>query len=131
MGSRKRVEPRDLDGQTLLVTEVGCAYRKKLDQLLSRMNIRPTNIIEFSSVEAIKECVSLDMGLALLPEVAVAERLTGRRISAVRWAGPEMDIATHVVWHKDKWISPAAAAFLALLQDVLCLPPSRLSRLRP
>ena len=131
LGSRKRVEPRDLDGQTLLVTEVGCAYRKKLDQLLSRMNIRPTNIIEFSSVEAIKECVSLDMGLALLPEVAVAERLTGRRISAVRWAGPEMDIATHVVWHKDKWISPAAAAFLALLQDVLCLPPSRLSRLRP
>ena len=69
------MQPQDLSGQTLLVTEAGCAYRKKLDQLLAGMNIRPMNTIEFSSVEAIKECVSLGMGVALLPQIVVAEQL--------------------------------------------------------
>lgn len=122
LAAKKRVQPSDLSGQTLLMTEVGCAYRKKLDQLFSQMNIRPTNAIEFSSVEAIKECVSLGMGLALLPEVVVAEQLARKRVRALRWVGSEMDIATHIVWHKDKWISPALGAFIAVLQELMCDP---------
>jgi DNA-binding transcriptional LysR family regulator len=128
LATKKRVRPQDLSGQTLLVTEAGCPYRKKLDQLLARMNVRPTNTIEFSSVEAIKECVSLGMGVALLPEIVVAEQLVRKRLMALRWVGPEIDIATHVVWHKDKWISPALGAFIALLQSMMCAPSGRTGR---
>jgi DNA-binding transcriptional LysR family regulator len=92
------------------------------------MNVRPTNTIEFSSVEAIKECVSLGMGVALLPEIVVAEQLVRKRLMALRWVGPEIDIATHVVWHKDKWISPALGAFIALLQSMMCAPSGRTGR---
>ena len=120
LATKQRVRPQDLGGRTLLVTEAGCAYRKKLDQLLSGMNIRPTNTIEFSSVEAIKECVSLGMGVALLPEIVVAEELVRKQLKALRWVGPETEIATHVVWHKDKWISPALGAFIAVLQSMIC-----------
>jgi DNA-binding transcriptional LysR family regulator len=28
-----------------------------------------------------------------------------------------MDIATHIVWHKDKWLSPGMLAFLELLKE--------------
>jgi hypothetical protein len=30
-----------------------------------------------------------------------------------------MSIATHIVWHKDKWISPGMQAFLDLLIEGL------------
>jgi hypothetical protein len=30
-----------------------------------------------------------------------------------------MDISTHILWHKDKWISPAMAAFMELVQEKL------------
>src|SRR5882724_11204356 len=105
--------------QTMLLTEAGCSYRKKLDETLALMNICPGNVIEFSSVEAIKECASLGMGLALLPEIVVAEQLARKRLVPLRWAGPELDIATHVVWHKDKWISPALEAFISVLREMM------------
>jgi len=130
LAKKKRVQPEDLSGQTLLVTEAGCTYRKKLEQLLARMNVRPANTIEFSSVEAIKECVSLGMGVAFLPEIVVAEQLARRRLMALRWAGPEIEIATHVVWHKDKWISPALGAFIAMLQSMICEPSGRTGRVK-
>jgi DNA-binding transcriptional LysR family regulator len=122
LATKKRVQPQDLNGQTLLVTEAGCAYRTKLEQLLARMNVRPANTIEFSSIEAIKECASLGMGVALLPEIVVAKQLARKRLRALRWAGPEIEMPTHVVWHKDKWISPALSAFIAVLQSLLCAP---------
>ena len=119
LSAAKKVQPQDLSGQTLLLTEAGCAYRKKLDQLLSLMNIRPGNVTEFSSVEAIKQCVTLGMGIALLPEIVVARELARKQIVSFPWVGPNLDIATHVVWHKDKWISPAQQAFVSLLQEML------------
>ena len=75
LAAKKRVTPHDLTGQTLLLTEAGCSYRKKLDRVLSIMSVRPESITEFSSVEAIKECVSLGIGLGLLPEIVVAREL--------------------------------------------------------
>jgi DNA-binding transcriptional LysR family regulator len=122
--AKKRVVPHDLTGQTLLLTEAGCNYRKKLDQLLSVMSIRPESVTEFSSVEAIKECVSLGMGLSLLPEIVVARELALKQIVGLPWAGAEMDMATHVVWHRDKWISPALGAFISLLEQMLKEPAS-------
>ena len=82
-------------------------------------NIRPGNVTEFSSVEAIKQCVIAGMGLALLPAIVVARELRQHQIKSLHWAGPPLDIATHVVWHKDKWVSPAMAAFQELLQEKL------------
>lgn len=128
LAAKKRVQPQDLNGQTLIMTEAGCAYRKKLDELLARMNVRPANSIQVSSVEAIKECVSLDMGVALLPEIVVAEQLVRKRFTALRWSGPEIDIATHAVWHRDKWISPALGAFIAMLQSMTGAPSGRTGR---
>jgi DNA-binding transcriptional LysR family regulator len=117
--AKKRVLPEDLACQTMLLTEAGCSYRKKLDEILALMNICPGNVIEFSSVEAIKECASLGMGLALLPEIVVAEQLARKQLVPLRWTGPELDIATHVVWHKDKWISPALEAFISVLREMM------------
>jgi DNA-binding transcriptional LysR family regulator len=115
----RTVKPADLAGQLLLLTEAGCSYREKFDQALALQNIRPGNITEFSSVEAIKQCVIAGMGLALLPAIVVAREVRQHQIKALHWAGPSLDIATQVLWHKDKWVSPAMAAFLEIMQEKL------------
>jgi DNA-binding transcriptional LysR family regulator len=111
------VKPADLAGQTLLLTEHGCGYRAKLDRVLTMQNIRPCHVTEFASVEAIKQCVAAAMGLALLPAIAVARELRQHHFKALHWAGPSFDIPTHILWHKDKWISPAMSAFRDLVKD--------------
>lgn len=116
LAKRPTVKPADLAGQNLLLTEAGCGYRAKLDKLLALQNIRPGHITEFSSVEAIKQCVSAGMGLALLPAIVIARELSQNQFKTLRWAGPSLDIGTWVLWHKDKWISPAMNAFLDLIK---------------
>jgi DNA-binding transcriptional LysR family regulator len=119
LANAKKVYPKDLVDQTLLLTETGCGYRKKLDIQLASANIRPQHITEFSSVEAIKQCVHAGMGLGLLPEVVIACELKKRQFTVLNWNGAKMSIATHIVWHKDKWMSPGMQAFLDVVKAKL------------
>jgi DNA-binding transcriptional LysR family regulator len=117
LAEKQTVEPADLGGQVLLLTEAGCGYRKKLDEMLAAHKVRSGNVTEFSSVEAIKQCATAGMGIGLLPEIVVAAELNRKQLKSLRWVGPNMDIATHIVWHKDKWLSPGMLAFLELLKE--------------
>jgi DNA-binding transcriptional LysR family regulator len=112
----KTVHPKDLSDQNLLLTEAGCGYRKKLDTQLALANIRPQHITEFSSVEAIKQCVTAGMGVGLLPRIVIACELKKKQFSLLNWQGAKMTIATHIVWHKDKWMSPGMQAFLDVMK---------------
>ena len=119
LAMQRTVKPADLAGQTLLLTEFGCGYRAKLDRVLAMQNIRPGNVTEFASVEAIKQCVAAGMGIALLPAITVAREIRQHHFKALHWAGPSLDIPTHILWHKDKWISPAMSAFRDLVKETL------------
>ncbi len=116
LAAQRVVRPTDLAGQTLLLTEAGCGYRAKLDRVLAMQNIRTGNVTEFASVEAIKQCVAAGMGIALLPAITVAREIKQHHFKALHWVGPTLDISTHMLWHKDKWISPAMAAFRDLVK---------------
>jgi len=86
---------------------------------LASHKVRAGNITEFSSVEAIKQCATAGMGIGLLPEIVVAAELQRKQLKSLAWVGPDLEIATHIVWHKDKWLSPGMMAFLELLQEKL------------
>jgi len=118
LARQRTVKPADLAGQTLLLTEAGCGYRAKFDRTLALHNIRPGHVTEFSSVEAIKQCVAAGMGLALLPAIVVTREVRQQQVKVLHWAGPSLDIASHILWHKDKWISPAMAAFRDLVKGM-------------
>ena len=118
LANAKKIYAKDLVDQTLLLTESGCGYRKKLDMQLAAANVRPQHVTEFSSVEAIKQCVQAGMGIGLLPEIVIACELKKKQFRVMNWHA-KMNIATHIVWHKDKWISPGMQAFLDVLKERL------------
>jgi DNA-binding transcriptional LysR family regulator len=123
----KKVSPKDLVDQTLLLTEASCGYRKKLDQQLAYAGVKPQHITEFSSVEAIKQCVTAGLGVGFLPEVVIASELKKKQFALLNWQGGKMTIATHVLWHKDRWVSGGMKAFLDVLKTrIQPAPPPRL-----
>jgi len=73
----------------------------------------------------------MGMGMGLLPEVVIAGEIARKRVVALPWAGPDMAITTYVVWHKDKWISPAMSAFVSLLEKRIRAKAHAPSRSRP
>jgi len=117
--SRARIGPKDLAGQTFLLTDPGCAYRTKLEHALAKANVEPEAIMEFSSVETIKQCAALGMGIACLPGIVVEQEIAAKKLAVFPWNGSSLTMKTIVAWHKDKWISPAMNAFLSLLREQL------------
>lgn len=111
------VKPSDLSGSNLLLTEKGCAYRSKFDRILANQKVRSGHITEFSSIEAIKQCVAAGMGIGLLPAIAVMRELRQGHCIAIRWTGPSLDVATHLSWHGKKWAPPAMNAFRKIVLE--------------
>lgn len=116
LAGRRTVRPSDLAGLPLLLTEAGCGYRLCLERALALADVRPGHITEFSSIEAMKQCVRVGMGIALLPAMVIARELRQGHFKTLRWAGPSLDVRTTLVWHRDKWLSPAMQAFIDLVQ---------------
>lgn len=119
LAARRGVQAKDLKNETFLLTERGCAYRCKLERALAAAGVVPRSVLEFDNVEAIKQCVALKMGVALLPEVTLGVELARGSLKALRWVGPDLAMSTQVAWHKGKWISPAMSAFLGVVRAEL------------
>src|SRR5262245_6607481 len=119
LAPRSSVRPADLIGESMLLTEAGCAYRDLFERALAAAGVAPRDTMEFGSVEAIKQCVIAGMGLAVLPAVAVARELTLGQLVALRWAESPLEVVTQMVWHAERWQSPALRAFLELARETL------------
>lgn len=113
------VKPEHLENQTVLLTENGCHYRRKFEDILIDEGIQLAGKLELGNVEAIKRCVMVGMGIAALPEVAVEEEVSQGRMAILPWTGCDFDIVTQLAWHKDKWMSPALLSFIEVCKETI------------
>lgn len=116
---RERIYPKDIENEPLILTELGCSYRAVFENILRSYNIKPNVVLETGSVQAIKQFTMSGLGITLLPKVAVEEELTQGKLVALHWHGPDFGIISQVLYHKDKWLSPAMKAFLELSKEML------------
>lgn len=118
------VRPTDLEDEPLLLTERGCNYRALFERRLVEAGVVPSTDYEFDSVEAIKQCVMANVGIAVLPQIDVQRELDNGSLVALPWDQPDFRVLTLVMRHAEKWVSPAMAAFLDLTREILLAPAS-------
>ncbi|GHO69509.1 LysR family transcriptional regulator [Ktedonobacter sp. SOSP1-52] len=112
------IQPEDLETETLLLTEMCCSYRTVFEQQLAAEGCVPKMLLEFGSIEAIKQFAMLGMGIAVLPAVSVNAELAQSKLVILPWER-DFRIITQMAWHKDKWLSPAFQAFISTAREVL------------
>ncbi|MCX8132228.1 MAG: LysR family transcriptional regulator [Clostridia bacterium] len=112
------VYPKDLNNQSFILTEAGCGYRALFENMLTRYSIRPHSIIETGNVQAIKQLAISGLGITLLPLVAVEEECFQQRLVKLNWKGPDFEILTQVLYHRNKWISAPLKAFIELIHEI-------------
>lgn len=111
---KARIVPADLERETLLNTEPGCSYRGQFEQCLQNQGVVLANNLEFWNIEAIKKCVMCDIGISFLPMITVKEELEENRMALLNWDDSSINVATQLVYHKAKWMSPALTEFLRI-----------------
>jgi len=109
------LELRNLTGQTLLLPEGYCGYPMDLKRLLEKEQVRANMILEFGSLESIKQCVKNDLGVSLLPKIVVEEELKRGELVSLNWNGINIPIQAQMVFHRDKWLSPPLVALENLI----------------
>lgn len=114
LAQQKKIKPQDFSGECLILTSPGCGYRPLILSIFKNYNVKPGSIMEFSSVGAIKECTICGLGAAILPKIAVKDELERGKLVELDWDGPLLDVKTQLIYHHEKWITPALRAFLEL-----------------
>lgn len=117
LASKSEIYLKDIEQETLLLTETGCSYRTLLENSCHSAKVYPINKFEFDSIEAIKQCVIAGIGIAALPTMVVEQDIKQGRIVELKWENNIPPIFTHIAWHKDKWMSPPLAGFIELTQQ--------------
>ncbi len=118
LARRSIVEPADLEGETLLLVEAGYSYTGLFQQTLATASVT-THMLNFSSIEAIKQCVMAGMGVGFLPVITVEAELARGRLVRLPWSAGDYGLTTLLAWHHDKWISPALRAFIDVSRAIL------------
>jgi LysR family transcriptional regulator, cell division regulator len=98
-----------------IVFRVGCSYRKRLDNVLSKAGILVAQPLEFGSIEAIPGCVAAGVGITLLPKGVVAAAWRDGRV-AVHQLEPEFaEVQTVFIRRADAYVSSALSTFLHIV----------------
>jgi DNA-binding transcriptional LysR family regulator len=108
-----------LDGQPLLLPEGETGYPMELKELLRQHGIATTTILEFGSLDAIKQCAKNGLGISLLPEIAVKDELARGELVTFSVAEVSIPLQAQMLFHKDKWLSPQLAALEAFISEKL------------
>ena len=110
-----KFELANLAEQTILMPEGYSGYPMDLKKLLEKEQIKISNILEFGSIETIKQCVKSGLGVSLLPEIAVEEEINRGELVKLNWLKPCIPIKGLVVYHREKWLSPQLVALNNLI----------------
>ncbi len=119
LATRRRVSAQELAAEQLLLTEPACTYRAVFERTLAAQGARPGRTLELTSVEAIKQCAHARMGVAVLPEMVMADDLRAGSLVSLRWQTTDLKMYTQLVRRRDKWFSPAMRAFWETAVEVL------------
>ncbi len=112
----KRSMPLDrLAGETFLIRERGSGTRGTMERLFAQSGFVPTETIEISSNETIKQAVMAGMGVSFLSLHTMGLEIDTGRIVVLRVRETPLVRQWNIVHRKDKRLSPAAAEFKAFL----------------
>lgn len=103
--------------ETMLLTEKGCSYRTQLENKLQLEGFYPRQIIEFVSIEAIKQCVMATLGISLLPRMVVEKELNNGSLIELHMPLELNQIYTELAWHKDKNIPSYLDDFIQIVRN--------------
>ena len=113
----KKITAYELENQSFILTEAESGYSMELKKLLQSLNIKVNTIMEFSSLEAIKQCVKNGLGITLLPSIAVDKEIQRGELVRLSVEIDPIPIHAKMIYHREKWMS----APLVSLKDIVLL----------
>lgn len=117
IAKKKNVSPEELFSFGFAVTEkIGFCYNR-LTHLAAEYGQSLKEIIEIDSTSVISELVAKGLGIALLPEYCVKDKLEKGLLIKIDANIDKQIYYSQILCHKNRWISPFIKAFVQTLEE--------------
>jgi len=114
---KKTVSMAELMGETIIQGSEGSGTRIFIEQKMREKSLQLGKIIDFGNTEASKKAVEAGLGISFMSSMAVKQEIEMGDLTAISVRGLSLKRKFYAIYQRDKYISNAARAFLALIES--------------
>lgn len=122
---RASIRIAELEGERIIMREVGSTTRKALDDALAKAGVTPRVVMEIGSREAIREAVIKGVGIGAVSEI---EFIPDPQLRTVAVSDAEMYTHAHVVCLAERRGARLVQAFLGIVAELQGERPAQRTR---
>jgi DNA-binding transcriptional LysR family regulator len=116
LARRRSLGAAELNGEKFVAFSQDLAVRKAIDRTLKQHAVRVDVVMEFDNVETIKQAISINAGLSILPRPTVLKELGMRTLVTLPLHFPGLVRPIGIIHRRGRRLTPAVARFIELLQ---------------
>lgn len=109
----RRLTMQQLLEEPFLLTERGMSYRRLLDEKLAEQSLELIPVLENGNAGQLCRLVEQGAGLSFLPDYATEAAVAAGTVVRLQVDDGEVEVWKQLLYHRDKWISPAIQAVMA------------------
>ena len=114
---KKCLTKQDLIHQDFLLTEKGMSYRRLLDEWMARDSLEIRPVLETGRADLICSLVEQGLGVSFLPDYVTRDAASRGAVVLMDAEGFEPELWKQLLYHREKWVSPAMQAVISLLAE--------------
>lgn len=100
----------------LIYREKGSGTRNVMEKFILKNNLPVKKKMELSTNEGVKQAVIAGLGFSIMPLIGIKNELENKQIQIIPVKNFPIQSTWHLIWLKDKKLSPIATAYLAYVQ---------------
>ncbi len=115
---RKRVRPDEINGQPMIFLTKDSTIGPTLDRRLAELGLLPDPIMELPTSEAVKKMVEINLGIAVVAQLAVDAELASGQLCLIPM--PELQLLEHIafIYREGKYLSLAMRKLIEVCREV-------------
>lgn len=117
LARRDALTKEDFMEQDLLLTEKGMSYRRLMDEWLAKESMEVHPVLETGQTDLICSLVEMGLGCAFLPDYSTEEAAARGTIRRLNAEGFTPDLWKQILYHREKWVSPAMQTVLDIMKE--------------
>jgi DNA-binding transcriptional LysR family regulator len=118
LAKKKILTAKDLEDEKFIAFEKNLAIRKAIDRSLRMRGVRPETAMEFDNIETIKQAITIQSGVSILPRPSVSREIENGMVAAVPLDMPELVRPIGIIHRRQKLLTPITGKLIEFLQNV-------------
>ena len=117
LAGQSKVDPKVLDGLPLILFTPETPTRRAIDRYLRKFGVRPNVVMELDHIATIKHAVEVDIGVSILPSLAVQYEQGWGTLSSTTFNDEPFSRPVGILYRKGRSFSLATQKLIEVLSD--------------